>query len=481
MRAYFIGIDIGTQGARVVLLDEGGSPVHAVSAGFEWTDASRTEQSPLMWWNTCKALLISLAGQASKSINLTDIRAISVTSTSGTIIPLDKQQQPLYPAIMYSDQRSADEARVCASAAREAGTTGFSAFNSSCGLPKMRWFLGLDSANAERLGRFIHAADYIIGQLSGNFGVTDYTNALKSGYDVHQLEWPSYITDKLHFRREWFQEVVPSGTPVGTLLNTLAKETGLPEKIVITAGMTDGCASQVASGAVRRGDWNTTIGTTLVIKGVTTKEILDPSGAIYNHRHPDGYWMPGGASNTGADWISTLFNGQDLDHLNREAAVLIPGRHLAWPLLQTGERFPFVSGSARGFAPDGLSRAELFTAYLEGVAFIEKFAYDKIRKLSGEAIKCVYSAGGGSSSDTWLRIRSNVLNLPIAKMENVTGAAGAAILAASKTFYRHLEEAGTFMTHAEKTLQPDPELVPRYAERYQAFVNLLEHKGYITD
>ena len=481
MRAYFIGIDIGTQGARIVLLDEGGSPVHAVSAGFEWTDESRTEQSPLMWWNTCKALLISLARQAAQYIDLTEIRAISVTSTSGTIIPLDKKNHPLYPAIMYSDQRSAEDARHCATLAEEAGTTGFSAFNSSCGLPKMRWFMGLDSTHAERLGRFVHAADYIIGQLSGNFGVTDYTNALKSGYDVHRLEWPAYITNKLQLPPGWLQEVVPSGTPVGTLLKELATETGLSDKIVITAGMTDGCASQVASGAVRLGDWNTTIGTTLVIKGVTTHEVRDPSGAIYNHRHPDGYWMPGGASNTGADWISTLFNGQDLEHLNQEAALLIPGNHLAWPLLQSGERFPFVSAAARGFAPDGLSRAELFTAYLEGVAFIEKYAYDKIRKLSGEAIKCVYSAGGGSSSDTWLRIRSNVLNLPIAKMENVTGAAGAAILAASKTFYRHLEEAGTYMTHAEKTIQPEPELVSAYAERYQAFVKLLELKGYIND
>src|SRR5690606_39859763 len=80
----------------------------------------------------------------------------------------------------------------------------------------------------------------------------------------------------------------------------------------------DGCASQVASGAVNIGDWNTTIGTTLVIKGVTNEEIKDPEGRLYSHRHPEGFWMPGGASNTGADWVSADFSN-DLESLNQQA------------------------------------------------------------------------------------------------------------------------------------------------------------------
>jgi len=107
------------------------------------------------------------------------------------------------------------------------------------------------------------------------------------------------------------------------------------------------------------GDWNTTIGTTLVVKGVTTKEIEDPGGALYCHRHPEGYWMPGGASNTGADWVSKLF-GDRVEQLNKEAFALIPTRYLTWPLMQEGERFPFASPQARGFFPEGLPDATLF-------------------------------------------------------------------------------------------------------------------------
>jgi sugar (pentulose or hexulose) kinase len=61
----------------------------------------------------------------------------------------------------------------------------------------------------------------------------------------------------------------------------------------------------------------------MVIKGVTKNEVLDPLGRLYSHRHPAGYWMPGGASNTGADWVTNEF-GDDLVNLNEQAEKLIP-------------------------------------------------------------------------------------------------------------------------------------------------------------
>ena len=81
--------------------------------------------------------------------------------------------------------------------------------------------------------------------------------------------------------------------------------------------------------------------------------------------------MPGGASNTGADWVVTDF-GKDLQWLNEAAASLIPTGLLAWPLKQTGERFPFVAPQAQGFMPaETLPPAQRFAACMEGVAFID--------------------------------------------------------------------------------------------------------------
>lgn len=478
MSNYFIGIDIGTQGARVVLLDQHGAQVGACEEVFELTENSREEQSPLIWWDCCYRLFPQMIGEVRSQVDLSAIRAIAVTSTSGTIIPLDKEFNPLHPAIMYSDTRSATEAAACKETALLEVKHGYTAFNASSGLAKMRWFLNRCPMLLKGLHKFIHASDFITGRLCGEYGTTDYTNALKSGYDIHEFLWPSYITEKIGIEKEWLQEVWPSGTPLGTLEPGLADEWGLSPGITVTTGMTDGCASQVAAGAVAPGQWNTTLGTTMVVKGVTTEEVIDESGAIYNHRHPSGYWMPGGASNTGADWANILFDGRDLNELARMALSRLPSNEIAWPLLQKGERFPFFAPDAIGFFPEA-DEVEKFMACMEGVAFIERYAYEKIISLSGEKIEHILSAGGGSKNETWLKIRSAVLNLPVSKMKNVSGAAGAAILAASRTFYGSLEAAAEAMARPELVIEPDQVLASAYDLKYAVFLETLKSKNII--
>jgi sugar (pentulose or hexulose) kinase len=430
--------------------------------------------------------------QVKSKIDVADVIAISVTSTSGTIIPLDKNNTPLHNAIMYSDPRSAEEAGYCKKVAlaerndeslspdKSGGSGGgFTAFNASSGLPKMLWFINRYPEKAEQLGQFIHAADFIIGKLCGRYNITDYTNALKSGYDVRKKEWPAYIWEKLPIQKNWLPAVQPSGTTIANILPELAAALGLPKTIQIVAGMTDGCAAQIASGAVQVGDWNTTIGTTLVVKGVTTREIDDPLGRLYCHRHPEGYWMPGGASNTGADWVTRDFN-TNLSELTAQAAKLVPTKHMAWPLKQHGERFPFMAPQATGFHPAGLPPAELFAACMEGVAYIERYAYEVIEQLSGESVSAVFTAGGGSNSDLWLQIRSNVLQLPVYKMKHVTGAVGAAIIAASQTHFTTLTQAAKTLTQIEKEVYPQPVQVDIYQQNYQQFIDILAAKGYIS-
>ncbi len=138
------------------------------------------------------------------------------------------------------------------------------------------------------------------------------------------------------------------------------------------------------------GTWNTTIGTTLVIKGVTQNAVKDPQGRLYNHRHPGRFLDAGGASNTGADWVTRLF-GTDLAALNEAAAKLLPTQHLFYPLMQQGERFPFIAPQAQRFESPGLTDAERFTAGMEGVAYVERLAYEVIEQLSGEKVNGQYT------------------------------------------------------------------------------------------
>ncbi len=477
MQEYFIGIDVGTQGARVVLVDQKGDLIASDSRKFLLDDTFREEQSPRVWWEDCVTIIDQLMQQLPVGFDKKAIRAVSVTSTSGTVIPLDHKNEPLHHAIMYSDGRSAVQGKRIQEIALRHVKGGYTGFNASSGISKMLWYIETYPEQVDQIAVWVHASDYIVGKLSGNYRVTDYTNVLKSGYDVARLEWPAYITEEVGLKKEWLQEVVPSGTVVGKLTEDLARRWGTASLSVVV-GMTDGCASQVASGVVKPGDWNTTIGTTLVIKGVTTNNVVDPLGRLYSHRHPEGYWMPGGASNTGADWISLDFP-TELDTLNAAAEKLIPTGKLAWPLKQKGERYPLMAPRARAIVPEHVSREELYAANLEGVAFIERLAYEIIEELSGEKIRSVYTAGGGSKSDVWLKIRASVLNVPMYKCKEATGAGGAAIMAASNTYYGSLTEAAAHMTSKDKEVYPDPALVDIYETQYKLFKDKLKELKYL--
>lgn len=477
MDKYFIGIDVGTQGTRIVLVNQLGELLAASSRDFDLAKEFRQEQSPLDWWTNCIEMLSDLLQHQTGDQIKKNLVAISVTSTSGTVIPLDSQNKPIYPAIMYSDPRSKKQGEKCQQVAKQYVKNGYTGFNASSGISKICWFMETFPGKCADIALWIHASDYIVGQLCGDYHTTDFTNALKSGFDLTTLQWPEYITNQLGIQADWLQNVVPSGTVVGQLTDELVGKLGVPP-LAVVVGMTDGCASQIASGAVNPGDWNTTIGTTLVIKGVTQNQVIDPEGRVYSHRHPEGYWMPGGASNTGADWIALDFS-VGLDELNKQAERYMPTGSLAWPLKQLGERFPIVSPQARGFAVNSVDRNLQYTANLEGVAFIERLAYEIIEELSGEKVKAVYAAGGGSNSDAWLKIRASVLKVKIYKCTQASGAFGAAVMAACKTHYTSVSIAAQNMCSIEKEVLPTDSLVPQYEAQYQKFKQKLKDLNYL--
>ncbi len=77
--------------------------------------------------------------------------------------------------------------------------------------------------------------------------------------------------------------------------------------LTVVAGATDGTAAFLVSGARRPGDYNTSLGTTLIIEGISREICRHPAGLIYCLKLPGGRWLPGAASNTGGQWIGVLF------------------------------------------------------------------------------------------------------------------------------------------------------------------------------
>ncbi|CAA9550755.1 MAG: carbohydrate kinase, FGGY family, partial [uncultured Thermomicrobiales bacterium] len=244
-REVFLGVDVGTQGARVVALDGDGRLLAERHRVFDSQgEGTAREQSASIWWETVRPLLGGVAGDIAGQPGLRPV-AVGVTSTSGTVVPLDDRHEPVHPALMYGDDRSGEEAALCNRAAAAAGVE--ATFGTSFGLPKIVWFRRHRPAESERTASWCHAADFLVGRLSGVWGVTDPTSALKTGYDPVAGRWPDFLFDELSLPRDWLPTVAPSGTPLGPISPAVARDTGLPPGVVVTNGMTDGCASQIAA------------------------------------------------------------------------------------------------------------------------------------------------------------------------------------------------------------------------------------------
>ena len=478
---YVLGLDVGTQGARAVVCDAEGRTLASAQCPLAQPCRSLPdgwfEQDPEDWWRAaCRCLSEVTAQLKAGGASPAQIRALAVDSTSGTVLPIDPHGRPLRPAIMYNDARASREAQQCNEAA------GAPLFNASFALAKILWVRTNEPNVYHAAARFIHAADFIVGKLTGRWDVTDFSNALKTGYDLSSLAWPEMIEAKLGIPLSKLPAVATPGEPIAAVSAEAAQATGLAEGTIVAAGMTDGTAGFIASGAADPGQWNTTLGTTLVVRGVSHRPVHDPLGRIYNHRHPQGYWLPGGAGNTGGEWFALHFPNRDYAELDRQAEALLPTEAIVYPLARRGERLPFLCGKAEGFVlGDAGTEAGLYAAGLQGVALVERWTYELLDSLGAGYPREVFTTGGGARSRIWSQLRADVLQVPVAAPQNSEAAMGSAVLAASRTLYPSLSSAARAMVRAGYRVEPRPALADLYKAKLGLLKDACASRGYLTD
>jgi len=434
------------------------------------------EQDPDEWWEAvaaaCRAGLSSLPGGFT-------IQGVAVDGTSGTILLVDRDGRPLTPALMYDDARAVEEAkRVNEAGAAVWAALGYNRMQAAWGLPKLLWLL--DRHHRLPAGtRFAHQTDFINRRLVGDEVATDTSNALKSGVDLINDRWPDQVFEALGIPGEILPPVVRAGTFLGIVGAEAARTSGIPLGTPVVAGMTDGCAAQIGAGALRVGSWNSVLGTTLVLKGVTRNLIKDPSGAVYSHRSPDGDWLPGGASSVGAGAISKYFPERDLEALGREAAEREPASVVTYPLHGRGERFPFVVPEAEGFTlGQPVDEIDRYAALLQGVAFIERLCFDYLDLLGVPATAPVVLTGGGAKSRYWCQLRSDILGTQVALPENAEAALGMAILAAAAG--RKVANVAESLVRIREVIDPRPDRFEIFAGPYLRLVDELVRRGWLT-
>lgn len=142
----------------------------------------------------------------------------------------------------------------------------------------------------------LHQADWLGFLLHGKRGVSDYHNALKLGYDVESLSYPSWLENLPFF--SLLPNVKAPGETIGEIIPSVAEKYQINPHCLIKAGTTDSIAAFLASGVKTSGEAVTSLGSTLVLKLLSKTKIDDSRYGIYSHRLGD-LWLVGGASNTG--------------------------------------------------------------------------------------------------------------------------------------------------------------------------------------
>ena len=322
-----LGIDVGTSGVRIAASDRTGALLAMSKAPIiaPLQDSGRSLQDPRIWRDAIEQAFASLD---LKGLN---VLALAIDGTSGTILAVDKNGEPLGLASMYNDlAERADVDRVSAVAPMETAARGGSS-------PLARALPMQKGAT-----RILHQADWLAGQFSGRYDVSDENNALKSGYDPIARIWPSWIAGTGFDAGAVSESGSRRHGNWNNSAGRLPKNSDFPKTLSIVAGTTDGCAAFLASGAAEPGDGVTSLGTTLTLKLLSDRPVFSPQYGIYSHRIGD-QWLAGGASNSGGGVLRKYFSSAR--HCPAHANCVDPDVPTGldyYPLPQAGERFPIA-------------------------------------------------------------------------------------------------------------------------------------------
>lgn len=473
--AVYLGIDVGTQSIRVMAVTQDGIVLQTSAQRLmSERNGVRHEQDPEAWWT---ATVTGLRDVMTRLESGTQIQGIAVDATSGTTLLIDAEARPLTQALMYDDGRAVSEAAEVNEAGESLWKRMSYRMQPSWALPKLLWLIR--HTNVPTDTRLAHQNDFLNARLAGRPLATDSSHSLKTGYDLIREQWPEAVLDSLQVPFSLMPQVVAPGTRIGEVGVMAATQTGVPIGVPIFSGMTDGCAAQIASGATEVGSWNTVIGTTLVVKGVTRDLLYDPTGIVYSHRSIDGCWLPGGASSTGASAIASQFNNADLDRLNHAVLGRGPSPLVVYPLASKGERFPFAAPEAVGFVlGNAASTEERYASVLQGIAMVERLSFDLLKQLGAPLGGRLTVSGGAVKSEALNQIRANVLGRELSIPEITEGAFGMAVLAAAAQ--SSLTEATDRMVRIRRAISPQRSIT-EYAAQYTTFIDELHSRGWLPE
>lgn len=419
--SFYAGIDFGTSGARLAVID---AEAHLCSQASRTFGTVAESELPGCWHETLFALL--------KDVDRAErqrLRAIAINGTSSTVLLCNAAGQPVTTPLLYNDARGASEVDILRQLFSQGrylnAPSQQTVLSATSSLVKLLWWSRQAIFSQARY--LLHQADWLGFLLHGQLGMSDYHNSLKLGYDVVNLRYPDWLTELAI--APLLPRVVAPGTTIGCIQPSVAERFNLPSNCQVCAGTTDSIAAFLASGAAQPGEAVTSLGSTLVLKLLSQTPVENNAHGIYSHRLGDR-WLVGGASNTGGAVLQQFFTPAELADLSDRIPITEVSPLDYYPLTQPGERFPVNDPHLLPrLEPRPADPVAFLHGLLESMARIEAEGYRLLQTLGATPLQRVYTAGGGARNAAWTALRVRQLGLPVDRSQHPDAAYGTALLA----------------------------------------------------
>ncbi len=391
MSRHYLGIDIGTSGCRAIVINA--EKTILAESQLNWLRQQKTD--PQHWWQQTQQLIHNIGLQ----LPLTSIKAMAIDATSATVFMVD-QGKILSPVLMYYDSCPEFLPMIQRHAPKDSPVQ-----SASSSLAKLLYF---HQTALPKTAKLCHQADWIVGNLTGKWGISDANNALKLGYDPMRQQWSDWLVN-VGINPQQLPKIQAVGSDIRMINDRIAKQLGLSPQTRIIAGTTDSNAGFLATGANQIGDAVTSLGSTIVLKILSKQAIFSAQYGIYSHKIYD-LWLVGGASNAGGAVLSQYFSETQIKDWgqNNPRKPLLELDY--YPLPRMGERFPINNPQlSPKLSPRPPQDQAFYQAILEGFAKIEAQGYQQLQQLSTPPAKTVYTIGGGSHNHLWQQLRQHYM------------------------------------------------------------------------
>jgi xylulokinase len=487
MNRYTIGIDVGTGGTRALMVDEKGTLIGSAThehAQFASPQNGWAEQDPHDWWNACQKAVGKLLKQTGVSKN--EIVAVGLAGQMHGAVLLDEKEEVLRPALIWCDQRTAEECRVLN---ETIGEQRLVELTSNPALPnftltKLMWVRSHEPEIWKKFRSFLLPKDYVRLQLTGvrAIDVSDASGTLL--LDVVHRRWSMEMVKATGLDERCLPEVFESPEIVGKITARAAQATGLAEGTPVVAGAGDQAGGAIGMGIVKAGSVSATIGTSGVVFAATDQPFLDPKGRLHTFCHaiPNRWHVMGVTQAAGLSlrWFRDTFGtsgkpaGDPYDSLSQEAAAIPAGADgVLWAPYLMGERTPHLDSDVRG-ALLGLAashgRGHIIRAILEGVAFSLQDSLTIFAEI-GVPVSDIRLGGGGARSPLWRQIQADVYAKPVSLLAAEEGCAyGAAVLAGvGAKMWPSVDEACAEIVRIASVVRPIKQSSEKLQQQYKIY------------